>query len=116
MFVKYNSDTDQRRTLVDWARNHKTLICLNGGNAANIRDIHDKLQSLCPHLNLPYDMFCEDQQTLDGMMTCCGLVVPEHVYNAASELRRLDTDTSVLALSYYELELATLLHQFGLAR
>lgn len=117
MFVKYEDwGVGQGSTLLDWAKNHKTLICLNGGNAANIREVYHTLQNLCPHLKLPYASFCEDEQSLDGSMTCCGVIVPERIYEAASELRRLGTDTSVLALSGYELELATLLNQFSLAR
>lgn len=71
-------------TMADWADNHKTMICLNGGNYASILDIWATLQTLGPALNLPFGKFHEDEATLGGLMTCCAIVVPERIYTLAA--------------------------------
>lgn len=115
MFVKYKDESVQRAVLLDWAANHKTMICLNGGNAAGIREIYDQLWELCSALQLPFDNFREDVQSLDGTMTCCGVIVPEHIYNAAAAVRAGD-EFAFSGLTPDEKRLAELLNMFGLAK
>lgn len=123
MFVKYADESPQRAMLYDWAGNHKTMVCLNGGNSAGIREIYDVLQELGTVLELPFCKFHEDEQSLDCTMTSCGIVVPQPVYEAAAELR---TNTRSIVdiigaaerggLSIEEVTLARFLNDFGLAR
>jgi hypothetical protein len=120
-FIKYSDESRQRAVLLDWATNHKTMICLNGGNAQGIRDCYTKVEELCTILQLPFCKFHEDEQSLDMTMTCCGLVVPEYIYEAASMLRTpgvtmFDTVAAGITLNGAEYELATFLNQFGLAK
>lgn len=116
MFVKYADESEQRAMLFDWAANHKTMICLNGGNAAGIRELYDQLSAICATLQLPFGKFHEDDQSLDGTMTCCGVIVPEYIYEFAAEFRKNPDDIGVGGLTQTEFELAMLLNHFGLAK
>lgn len=102
--------------VADWAENHKTVICLNGGPAGSIAEIYDRLKHLGKDLDLPYGFFCEDEWSLSGTMTTCGIIVPESIYGAAKQLRVSGNDSELLQLfSKAELALARLLNEFPLA-
>lgn len=122
LFVKYRSDTPDRAVLFDWAENHKTMICLGGVNAQGVREVFVQLCEIGDELGLPFGSFHEDQASLDGTMTCCGIVVPTHIYEAAANLRtaRRDSVTEIMAasdgLNNTELALADILNQYPLAR
>jgi hypothetical protein len=121
-FIKYSDESRQRAVLLDWATNHKTMICLNGGNAAGIRDCYTSLVEFGDALQLPYCKFHEDEQSLDSTMTCCGIVVPEYLYDAAGVLRASgdaglsDLTNAGIALNGAEYNFAVFLNQFGLAK
>ena len=86
LFTKYGENTTGGGYyLYDWARNHKTMICLNGGNASALREFYALLQSPGNKL-LPYAKFHEDEQSLDNAMTCVGVVVPARIYEADLEM------------------------------
>lgn len=115
MFIKYADESAERVALLDWATNHKTMICLNGGNAAVIRDTYEVLARLAGDLNLPFGYFHEDEQSLDGTMTCCGIIVPEYIYSASQYLRAGNEEIDV-GLNDVEYQLAAFLPQFILAK
>lgn len=123
MFIKYSDESRQRATLLDWATNHKTMICLNGGNAAGIRETYAQLETFGEALHLPFCNFHEDEQSLDSTMTCCGIVVPEYLYTAAGILRAPTASAGLAELSAagiqldgVEYQFAVFLNQFGLAK
>lgn len=70
--------------LRDWSENHKTLIILNGGAHNDIEETYALLAEIAPQLSfpLPFDKFHEDQRSLGGVITACGCVLPEEIYNA----------------------------------
>jgi hypothetical protein len=69
-------------TIKEWLKDHKTYIILNGGAAFDIESTFMMLEDISKELNLPYDCFYEDEVSLKGMMTCCGIIVPEKYYAA----------------------------------
>ncbi len=85
---KYTSDIigdRQRDMLYDWARNHKTMILLNGGYADNLREL---IQLFHNRTNpYPWAFFNEGQDSLDGALTCVGIVLPEKIYAASAAFR-----------------------------
>jgi len=87
MFVKYNIAFHQEKTeiLYDWAKNHKTMILLNGGYGDNIRNLLVDLDD--PQNPYPWTDFCESHEALDGALTCAGIVLPEKIYEGAAVLR-----------------------------
>ena len=87
LFVKYYNTTDaeQSRVLYDWAENHKTMIVLDGGYSSNLRNLEKMFYS---DQNLfPFSAFREDQDALNGALTCVGIVLPEKIYGASSLVR-----------------------------
>lgn len=67
-------------TLYDWAKNHKTMVVLNGGNSANLAELWYKLSDLSEALYLPFNGFREDAQSLNNALTCVGIIIPEKIY------------------------------------
>lgn len=114
LFAKYRQDSLARRKLYEWAEEHKTIIILNGGAAGNIREAALQLQAIGKVLNLPTAWFHEDEFSLDGTMTCTGIVVPEKIYDAKATFNGVE-DVYV-GLNVVESTLAMALRSKGLAR
>lgn len=98
MFVKYNEmnrlaasyqgsepTTMQWDILMRWAREHKTVICLNAGYSQEIHDLVKILES--PDNPFPWAYFNEGNDALDGALTSVGIILPEEVYGLAAGLR-----------------------------
>jgi hypothetical protein len=73
----------QSAMVADWADNWKTFIVLNGGNNASLKETVDLIKDV----DLPWTLFCEDDQSLGGIMTCVGVVVPEAYFNAKIDFK-----------------------------
>jgi hypothetical protein len=111
--------TDKAYDVVtEWARFHKTIVILNGGNSAALDDIFRQLAILGADLNLPVAKFTEDLQSLNGATTAVGIVVPSRVYDYAAS----DAFSVVMpiydsvGISYAEHELAVITRSCPLAR
>lgn len=88
-------DTEPERTAAsddyfDWATSHKTILVLEGGS-------HDDLKEICALLDtkdnpFSWTSFSEDEESLNGAMTCVGIILPERIYEAASVLRKNKID------------------------
>ena len=132
--LKYSGEKEQRNMLYDWAEHHKTMIILNAVNAAGLIDVFEFLDST--DNPFPYGKFHEDEQSLGGVITCVGVVLPERIYTAAGDLRmnrggEYDPASQTLKvvqrnetlrhtwneyqLTPYEMMLAQKLNEFGLA-
>lgn len=77
-------------TYLDWAKNHKTLIVLNGGNCASLKELAEMFRCLdydARTFGIPYCEFFEDEETLNGAITCVSIILPERIYSVASEIR-----------------------------
>jgi hypothetical protein len=79
-------------TLKDWAKNHKTIIVLDGGDCQDLNDIELFLHVNDSQLKLPYASFCEDERSLNGAMTCVAVVVPAEIYDVRKEQKCHQTD------------------------
>ena len=90
LFVKYTDPDDvhnpTQEMLWDWARNHKTFVCLNGGNNTDIYELDRFMQS--QENPYPYAPFYEDPDSLGGLMTSVGIVLSPRMYDASAALRR----------------------------
>jgi hypothetical protein len=123
----------------DWASLHKTIVVLDGGFHANLREIcnfFDPFEyegewpegSILPQNTFPWASFTEDVETMNRMMTCVGIILPERIYEAASAVRerRIDIDHPHFSLhveleeteeyTKWEVELIKLLNSRSLAR
>jgi hypothetical protein len=82
-------------TYFDWAENHETIVVLEGGFHQDLRVIKSAFEcgfnfkethTLDPS-PYPWAPFCEDEETMNGMMTCVGIIVPEPIYAMAKAIR-----------------------------
>ena len=75
--------SESRRTaLLDWAIDDKTIIICGAGNHRGVLDCWSKLISVNSELDLPIAIFYEDEQSMNGMATACGVVVPRRFWDA----------------------------------
>lgn len=88
----------QSHSYKEWAKNHKTIIILDALNHAGLQRAHGALAILCGHYNakvkpeegIPFVKFHEDEQSLGGIMTCVGVILPEHIYGRVEERNGLE--------------------------
>jgi len=91
LFVKYQIEkgwkNGEAQMLNEWAKNHKTMICLNGGDARGVLEIAQFLDS--PIENpFPCAFFYEDQASLGSLMTSVAVILPASIYETADLLRK----------------------------
>jgi len=103
-------NTISKHIFIEWIRNQKTYIVLNGGDDTCIIDTYYDIQNLCiDELNLPYGMFLEPG--LGNIMTCCGVVVPNKYYDAVKigddyyfNIDKIDENGIIYSENFYEVD------------
>lgn len=118
--------TEERNSFFDWAEHHITIICLNGGNSAELGLVWNQIVTLGPSLGLAHSLFREDQQSLEGALTCVGIIVPEKIYTYNDYERELNKPSrgdifmalqlNPITLNTAEKELAAIIASAPLAR
>lgn len=139
MFVKYQSHqpefTETKNMLYEWAEDHKTVVLLNAGYSESIRELIEFFNH--PANPYPFCEFYEDGAALDGALTSIGIILPKKIYESAKLLREtkgswreFETGWGITFvnvcdsisfspyqdLNPWEVELATKLNTFSLAR
>lgn len=90
LFLKYPTEEAGFGTgemLWDWAKNHKTMIVLNGGMNSDIHEIFYTMEQL-DHTRagvMPFACFHEDEKSLGSVMTSVAVVVPQQFYDAKQD-------------------------------
>lgn len=124
-FAPENDESWEARTQADyirychlrlWAREGKTVIIKSAVNCAGLRTVWNTINTINP----PYifTQFHEDEDSLDGALTSVGIIVPEHVAQAADHKRNggtwdiIDWDPESTVRVEYE---GTILHDYDLA-
>jgi len=84
-----DAETPNARTNLyrEWAKVHKTIIVLEGGPHAGLVEL---VEFFGRQFNLPWASFSEDEESLNGAMTCVGIIVPEDLYERAKMVREGD--------------------------
>lgn len=118
--------------LYDWVENHKTIVCLSGGNSQGLKDIVSLFVS--NDNNFPWSAFYEDEESLDGILTNVAIILPPSIYETAAKIRsgeyilysnrcydKYCTDisnytNSIIILTQFETKLIILLNSCQLAR
>lgn len=86
--VVHGKVTEKGKVFFEWAGKHKTMVLLNGGNAASLEAIFQRFKEFEDSgMHLPFAKFNEDEQSLNCALTYVGIIVEEKYYNAAAELR-----------------------------
>lgn len=65
---------------LDWAKNHKTIILLNGGYQSNLEEFIEAVTLT----DYPWAEFRESNDALNGALTNVCVVLPEAMYGAAA--------------------------------
>ncbi len=114
----------------DWAQNHKTTICLCGGNHEMLENIEAIMNNV--ENEYPYTTFREDEQSLGGILTNVAIVLPDYIYETAAKLKtgeyvlkgnkiftpvdiRFDCTIERLTLTQFDIDLIAVLNSCGLA-
>lgn len=123
LFLKYHDSKEtEKNILMEWARDHKTMIVLDGGNHKSLEKINHLLSGYGPEVHLPVACFREDEQSLNGAMTAVAVVLPERMYEAMSLMRqshditKVQFDLMYQGYDHVEIMLITVLSEFSLAR
>lgn len=116
-FINTNPNSPEYSIICDWARNHKTMIVLDGGNHRQLADLYFGLKVIQQNYPLPVAIFNEDEQALNNATTCVGIILNEKVYEAASIVREGRLDIRELHfLLEEERYLVNVLLKYSLAR
>lgn len=90
LWTEYNKKSAQYKKGHKWAKKHKTMVLLNGGNAGNLKRLYELFASLKDKgMKLPFAKFNEDEESLNGALTAIGIVLPKRYYNVMGELRNV---------------------------
>lgn len=91
MSVEYGHDPIYKQ----WAGQDRTIIICNAGNHAGVRNCYETLCTLGQELfNFPIAIFNEDEVSMNGMTTACGVLVPEYLYEVKQVFNRQTGETT----------------------
>mgnify|MGYP001025392966 CR=1 FL=1 len=77
---------EQAIMLSDWAFDHETDVLLNGGYAETMHELYRDLDVYDnPY---PFAKFHEGHDSLGGVLTCVGIILPADIYEVAAEVRK----------------------------
>lgn len=81
-----NMSRHQRNMLETWAALDKTIIICGAGNNRGVIDCHAEI--VCTGVDtgfMPGAIFFEDEQSMNGMATACGVIVPQKYWDVVYE-------------------------------
>lgn len=85
------AEMSQKKTAIyeNWAKNDKTIIVLNAKNHKGVGEVarfmyNSELQKTL----IDVSSFSEDEDSMNGMMTACGVLIPEFIYDAKRVISR----------------------------
>jgi len=86
MFIKYADQNEPNYySLREWASISKTTVLLNAGYGDEIRDLIVLFSD--PDCDYPWAEFYEEKASLDGALTCVGIILPGFIYEGARLVR-----------------------------
>jgi len=78
---QFKINTMERVAFDAWAMFDKTIIICDAGNHKGVVDCWAELSRINSALNLPAAIFYEDEQSMNGMATACGVIVPREYWD-----------------------------------
>lgn len=79
----------------DWAGDSPTIIVCKGGILSTLSQLEAQVERLATHFDLPWASFYEDQDSLGGILTCVGILMPEKFYAASTTNNAFMSDNGV---------------------
>lgn len=91
LFVKYIGGNSLRdhRAVERWAKENKTMVCLNGGDVSTLKEFIKFLDS--PENPYPWATFTESDDFLAGITTSVAVILPARFYQCAAIMRAART-------------------------
>lgn len=92
MTVKYvweQGVTPESNMYIDWIKDHKTYIILNGGDSVAMYAEMLQFLAICDKLNLPTGIF--NEPGCNNMVTCYGAIIPARYFNAKKNYCPIDS-------------------------
>lgn len=110
-------DRSGYHSFVDWVSHHKTIIVLDGGNNASMKQIESIFRQHADSLNLEWSSFYEDEQSMGGMLTAVGIIVPEYMVRNAQAVRTMGKlDAAIIYSAPGEIFITAIIAKTDLAR
>lgn len=82
LYEKYHFSSHPASLKINqWAKDHKTIIVLDGGFQSAIAESVELFYDIYHTLHLPYAFFKEEENALNGALTAACIIVPESIYN-----------------------------------
>ena len=75
-----NMSVEPTKEYNNWAKNDKTIIICNAANSKGVGDTYEVLKRFGDLRELPVSIFHEDENSLNGAATACGIIVPMQYY------------------------------------
>ena len=79
----------------EWnSKGNETIICLNGGMAADVAEAHNKFATVLGQSSLPYEIFHEESRAFGNGQeqffspTTWGVVLPEELYSVTFDTEK----------------------------
>lgn len=122
MSLQYPPSDKEGDHFADWARLGKTIIICGVNNHAGVLSVFDQINQFNENFTdvepLQVALFREDEQSMNGMATACGVLVPEKYWGVDLEYDRVSkrlvcTD---LTLTGNEMSVISYLKSFKLAQ
>ena len=91
--------------LKEWAADHKTQICLNGGDCDSLGELYLFLND--SRNEYPFDFFRESHGALNSALTAITVILPEKIYEAKAALMpsiRRERCAKTIESAYIELK------------
>lgn len=83
MMTTYNDDTPERTVMLEWATESMTKDLRVGGFQSTLQSIHEILSKTCPVIGVPFTLFHEEQNALNGALTSVGVVLDTNRLDSA---------------------------------
>lgn len=112
--------------IIEWGIDHQTIIVLNGGFQQDLLFIKYIFEcggdyrktGIIYKMTYPWTFFREDEQTMNQMVTCVGIILPDNLANYAKAVRENDQDkihSLTETLNPCDLEIVKLINSCPLA-
>jgi len=88
LFTQHPADSKEFKAVYEWARDHKTMVLLNGGNSKDLAELYYFFKQNCG--SLAFAKFHEDDASLCGALTYVGIILPSRIYDTSAALRNPD--------------------------
>lgn len=121
LFTQNEFGSHKSNQVYEWAKNHKTMVLLNGGNSLALQELFDTFKGYEERgMHIPFAKFHEDEQSLGGALTYVGIIVPAEYYDTAAAIRSMasieaSTYLEEMGLKGWEVEFIFLLNNYRLA-